>query len=196
MDLLLTAGLPWTTIIWTIFLDEVMIVTGLVGALVSTSYKWGYFAAGTAAMFGIFYNLAIHGRKSAAHLGTDVVRTYTICGVLTLFIWLLYPIAWGISEGGNLISPDGEAVFYGILDLIAKPVFSIALIFGHWNIDPARMGLVLRDYDSDPDYFHIAKSGGHGEKNGLGNGTAHDAVADDQGGPSAPGGAAAEADKV
>lgn len=41
MDLLLTAGLPWPTILWTIFLDEVMIVTGLIGALVKTRYKWG-----------------------------------------------------------------------------------------------------------------------------------------------------------
>lgn len=39
MDLLLTAGLPWSTIIWTVFLDWVMIITGLVGALVRTRYK-------------------------------------------------------------------------------------------------------------------------------------------------------------
>lgn len=41
MDLLLTAGLPWPTILYVIFWDEVMIVTGLIGALVSTRYKWG-----------------------------------------------------------------------------------------------------------------------------------------------------------
>lgn len=41
MDLLLTVAMPWPTIIWVIFLDEVMIVTGLIGALVSTRYKFG-----------------------------------------------------------------------------------------------------------------------------------------------------------
>lgn len=41
MDLLLTAGLPWPTIIWTLLVDEVMIITGLMGALVKTRYKWG-----------------------------------------------------------------------------------------------------------------------------------------------------------
>jgi bacteriorhodopsin len=41
MDLLLTAGVPWPSIIWTVFLDWVMIVTGLIGALISTRYKWG-----------------------------------------------------------------------------------------------------------------------------------------------------------
>lgn len=39
LDLLLTAGLPWPTILITILMDEFMIVTGLVGALVSSSYK-------------------------------------------------------------------------------------------------------------------------------------------------------------
>lgn len=39
MDLLLTAGLPWPTILYTILIDEVMIITGLIGALVQSSYK-------------------------------------------------------------------------------------------------------------------------------------------------------------
>lgn len=39
MDLLLTAGLPWPTILFTLLVNEVMIVTGLVGALVQSSYK-------------------------------------------------------------------------------------------------------------------------------------------------------------
>ena len=40
MDLLLTAALPWPTVLFVILVDEVMIVTGLIGALVKTSYKW------------------------------------------------------------------------------------------------------------------------------------------------------------
>ena len=39
MDILLTSGLPWPTILYTILIDEVMIITGLVGALVTSSYK-------------------------------------------------------------------------------------------------------------------------------------------------------------
>lgn len=46
MDLLLTAGMPWPTLIWVVLVDWVMIVTGLVGALVVSSYKWGFFAFG------------------------------------------------------------------------------------------------------------------------------------------------------
>jgi bacteriorhodopsin len=94
-------------------------------------------------MFYIFWNLAGVGRKRAKLLGQDIYRTYLLCGVLTLFVWLCYPIAWGVSEGANLIAPDSEAVFYGVLDFLAKPVFSVALIAGHWNIDPARLGLTI-----------------------------------------------------
>lgn len=46
MDLLLTAGMPWPTVLYVILVDEIMIVTGLIGALVKSGYKWGYFAFG------------------------------------------------------------------------------------------------------------------------------------------------------
>ena len=39
IDLLLTAGLPWPTILFTVLVDEVMIITGLIGALVVSNYK-------------------------------------------------------------------------------------------------------------------------------------------------------------
>jgi bacteriorhodopsin len=51
LDLLLTAGMPWPTILWVILVDEIMIVTGLVGALVRSRYKWGYFTFGTSSSF-------------------------------------------------------------------------------------------------------------------------------------------------
>ena len=47
MDLLLTAGMPWPTIFFVVMADEIMIITGLIGALVRSVYKWGFFAFGT-----------------------------------------------------------------------------------------------------------------------------------------------------
>lgn len=149
MDVLLTSGLPWPTILYTIFLDEVMIVTGLVGALTASRYKWGYFVFAMVALFAIFYNVVFVGQKYAKALGKDISKVYFICGAWTMFLWFIYPIAWGVSEGGNIISPDGEAVFYGILDALAKPVFGAMLLLGHRNIDPARLGLHIRDYDDE-----------------------------------------------
>lgn len=59
----------------------------------------------------------------------------------------LYPVSWGLCEGGNVITPDDEAVFYGCLDFCAKPIFSILLLWGHWNIEPSRLGLRIASAD-------------------------------------------------
>ncbi|CAF9909086.1 MAG: ion channel activity [Heterodermia speciosa] len=181
LDLLLTAGLPWPTVLFTLLVDEIMIITGLVGALVVSNYKasrawhlksaiadnfsqWAYFVFGCAALAVVLWTLTITARKHASALGSDVSRVYLICGCLTSFLWLLYPIAWGICEGGNVIAPDSEAVFYGILDLLAKPVFGALLLWGHRNIDPARLGLHIRDYDEDPAIHGGVHSGGYTDK--------------------------------
>lgn len=156
MDLLLTAGMPWPTILYTIFLDEVMVITGLVGALVASSYKWGYFVFAMVALIGIAYNVVFVARQHANRLGPQVSKTFLFCGVWTIFLWFIYPIAWGVSEGGNVIAPDSEAVFYGVLDILAKPVFGAMLLFGHRNIDPAVLGLHIRDYDDET--IHHEKS--------------------------------------
>lgn len=64
LDLLLTAGMPWPTIFWVILCDWIMIITGLIGALVVSRYKWGYFA------FGIIFNLILLSHE--ADNGQDV----------------------------------------------------------------------------------------------------------------------------
>jgi len=70
---------------------------------------------------------------------------------------MLYPLAWGLCEGGNVIPSDSEAMFYGILDQCATPVFSIMLVVGHWDIDPGRLDLKIRGYDEDPKLFEDSK---------------------------------------
>lgn len=121
-------------------------------------------------MFYVFWILIWQGRKYAKHLGPDVHRAYLVCGILTLIVWLCYPICWGVADGGNIIAvslnmfclltcsditqPDSEAVFYGVLDMLAKPFFSMALLFFHRKIDPARLGLKFRDYDDDFAYHY------------------------------------------
>jgi hypothetical protein len=67
---------------------------------------------------------------------------------------ILTKFSWGLCEGGNIIAPDSEAIFYGILDLLAKPVFGAVLLFGHRNISPAELGLRIRgNYFAHPEWF-------------------------------------------
>ncbi|KAG0650256.1 opsin like protein [Hyphodiscus hymeniophilus] len=147
LDILLTAGLPWPTILYTLLVDEIMVITGLVGALVASSYKWGYFVFAMVALFFIAFNVCWVGLQQARVLGQNIGKTYMICAVWTIALWFIYPIAWGLCEGGNIISPDSEAVFYGILDILAKPVFGALLIMGHRTIDPRSLGFNFREYD-------------------------------------------------
>lgn len=115
----------------------------------------------------ILYHLVWESRRNATRLGADVGRCFLMCGTLTSILWILYPIAWGVCEGGNVIAPDSEAVFYGILDLLAKPVFGALLIFGHRNINPAQLGLTIRDYDGD---FAVTEKRRPGHAGGATNG--------------------------
>lgn len=174
LDLLLTAAMPTPTILWAILIDEVMIVTGLVGALVASSYKWGYYTFGCVALFWILYILVWEARIHANKVSTEAGRAFLMCGSLTAFLWTLYPIAWGVCEGGNVIPVDSEAVFYGVLDLLAKPVFGALLLFGHRNISPASLGLHIMDYgETDPIVHEKHTNGTHGVtgSHGVTNGT-------------------------
>ncbi|CCG81813.1 Opsin-1 [Taphrina deformans PYCC 5710] len=141
-DLMLLAGLPWSTIIFTIVMDEVMVLTGLFGAITPSSYKWGYFTFGMVAYFFVAWVLIVEARKNAHRLGSDVHRLYIGIAIWTATLWTLYPVAWGLSEGGNVTSSDGEAIFYGVLDLLAKPVFGLWILLGHKGIGMDRLGLV------------------------------------------------------
>jgi len=144
LDLTLLAGLHWMNILFVVFLDWVMVISGLLGALTSTRYKWGYFFAGCVAFLAIVWEIAWAARLNARAIGADVGRLHLGISAWILFLWALYPIAWGLSEGGNVIHPDSEAVFYGVLDILSKPVFCFWLLFGHRNIAMDRLGLAGR----------------------------------------------------
>jgi len=129
LELVLASGLPLSDIITLVFFDLVMIITGLIGALVASSYKWGFYTFGCAALFYIWWVLLGPARSTAGIIGREYKKSFTISAALLSFLWLLYPIAWGLADGGNVISPDSEMVFYGILDILAKPVFCFIHLF-------------------------------------------------------------------
>ena len=57
LELLLATGLTLSDIFTTIFMSVVLVVVGLIGALVQSSYKWGYYTFGLIALFYIWYVL-------------------------------------------------------------------------------------------------------------------------------------------
>ncbi|EMD38528.1 G-protein coupled receptor [Gelatoporia subvermispora B] len=161
LELLLATGLTLSDILTACFMAWVVVVCGLVGALVSSSYKWGYFVLGCCALLYIWYVLLGHGPRSTFGAG-GVVRTgYMRSSGYLSFLLLLYPIAWGICEGGNVISPTGEMIWYGILDLLAGPLFLFGFLWGLRSVDYGGFGLGSGKY-TDTGYGSGAGAGGPG----------------------------------
>ncbi|BDD57652.1 hypothetical protein MAP00_002999 [Monascus purpureus] len=161
LSVLLTTAAPTVHIVWSLFLSAAMAVLALVGALVRSDYKWGYYAFWLWVWIMAVYALVWTPRKYARALGRDVQRVhFTISGWVS-FLWMIYPICWGISEGGNVIPPDSEFIFYGILDCLLIPITSAAFLFLHRPIDPSHLGLYIRSYDDPiPGYRDAVASGG------------------------------------
>ncbi|WVR06000.1 hypothetical protein IAU60_003028 [Kwoniella sp. DSM 27419] len=161
LTLVLASGLPLSDIIALIYFDLVMIVTGLVGGLVPSSYKWGFYAFGCAALFYIWWVLFGPARASAAALSPQHKKAFVGSAAILSFLWLLYPIAWGLADGGNVISPDSEMIFYGILDVLAKPVFTLFHLFMLSKTDMTLLQLSSGKFTTSGGVFDAEKHAAH-----------------------------------
>lgn len=88
---------------------------------------------------------------------------------------LLYPICWGLSEGGNRITNDGESAFYGVLDILSQGVFALGLLWLVRRLDFDQLGLGFSEHGrvaGARDYnIHDEKRMHGGSGAGLNNGT-------------------------
>ncbi|KAI9064363.1 family A G protein-coupled receptor-like protein [Trametes sanguinea] len=146
LELLLATGLSLSDIFTTMFMAWVLVVCGLVGALVPSTYKWGYFVLGCCALLYIWYVLLGHGPRTTFAAGGVVRSGYIRSSAYLAFLLMLYPIAWGVSEGGNVISPTGEMIWYGILDILLGPVFLFIFLWGLRSVDYGAFGLASGKY--------------------------------------------------
>jgi bacteriorhodopsin len=141
LELVLASGLPLSDIVTLVFFSLVFVVARLVGALVSSTYKWGFFVFSVAGLVYVWWALLGPARTSAKVIGADYHSTFGAGAGILSFIWLLYPICWGLSEGGNVITPTSEMVFYGILDLFSMPFFLFIHLLGLSKLDLAALQL-------------------------------------------------------
>jgi len=132
---LLLSGVSWATIIFAIVLQEIWVVSWLCGALVSTSYKWGYYTFGLFAYFILAYILLSWGIEHSRLIRTS--KEYTLLVGLLVLVWVGFPISWGLSEGANRLSVTGEMIFYGILDIIAIPLYGTLFLIYTRRFGPA-----------------------------------------------------------
>jgi len=93
-------------------MDEIMIVTGLVGALVASSYKWGYFVFATVALFFIAWNVTWVGRKrkfclSLCNYSSLTFQSQTLEHLVEPLAELTLCVAHGPSSSGSSTQSPG-----------------------------------------------------------------------------------------
>lgn len=126
--LLLLSGVGWASILFTIFLTIGWGVMFLIGMFVRTSYKWGFFVFGVVFYFLIVWQLLKNARGYAARVDTAGHKAYSTLAAYTAFFMLLYPVAWGVSEGANRTKNDSEQIFYSVLDVFSQGIFAVMLL--------------------------------------------------------------------
>lgn len=114
-----------------IFADVYMIVTGFIASIVSTDTKWMWYTLSSAALVVIAYflygSILSEVRKTA---DAKVSRLYTGLALYLSALWLAYPILWLLgTTGQGKIDFKTENAIYAILDLAAKVVFGLLLVY-------------------------------------------------------------------
>ncbi|KAI2641934.1 heat shock protein 30 [Xylaria nigripes] len=148
----LLSGVSWAVIVYNIFLSWIWVISYLVSAFTTSNYKWGFFAFGTLAMLLLDYNTVL-ARSSAKRVG--VLTHHTILSTWTNFLFFLYPIAFGVSDGGNTIGVTPGFIFFGVLDLLQLPVFAAAFIYLSRKWDYNKLNLVFTQYGRVQDGGHF-----------------------------------------
>lgn len=79
----------------------------------------------------------------------NVRRDYVLMAGWLNLLWLLYPIAFAVSDGGNTISVTKSLVYFGILDVLMIPGLALLFLFlsrkwdyGHLNLHFTQYGRV------------------------------------------------------
>lgn len=102
--------------------DVYMIVTGLIGALLSDASKYIWFALSCVAFVAILAILWRPIRSAALASGRE--QAFAQLGGLLSVLWLIYPILWLLGEEGlRLVPAASETVGFTVLDLLAKVAF-------------------------------------------------------------------------
>lgn len=83
-------------------------------------------------------------RPPAYRLG--IGRDHTGLSGFVNLLWFLYPIAFAISDGGNVIGVTQSLIFFGILDLLLVGGTAFTFLFLARRWDYGRMNLHFTQY--------------------------------------------------
>nr|WP_282594354.1 bacteriorhodopsin [Halorientalis brevis] len=110
--------------------DIAMCVTGLAAALTTSAYlfRWVFYGVSCTFFAVVLYALLAEWPTAAVEAGTDEI--FATLRVLTVVLWLGYPIVWALgAEGFAIVQSIGLTSWgYSVLDIVAKYVFAFLLL--------------------------------------------------------------------
>ncbi|KAJ3549978.1 hypothetical protein NM208_g234 [Fusarium decemcellulare] len=139
----LLCGISWTTIVCNIAVSWFWVLTYLATAFISSDYKWGAFAFGTLAYVILAMSTINESHEAAEPLG--IGRDYRLLSGWLNLLWLLYPVAFGLSDGSHKIGVTAGFVFFGVLDVLMVPVLAFAFLFLSRKWDWDKLNLAFSD---------------------------------------------------
>lgn len=149
----LLSGVAWATIVYNIALSWIWVLSYLFSAYTASNYKWGFFALGTTAYLALAFSTLAQGHHGATRLG--YTRDHAGLAGWTNLLWFLYPIAFGVSDGGNVIGVTGSFIFFGILDLLFIPVLALGFIFLSRRWDYNSLNIAFTQYGRVPTHAGV-----------------------------------------
>lgn len=141
----LVSGVSWATIVFNIFLAWVWVVSYLASAYTATVYKWGFYTFGTVAYVLLAFQTLWAGRSAALRLDVAVAHHTILSGFVNL-LWLLYPIAFALADGGNYLSVTESLIFFGVLDVLLVLGTAFGFLWFSRGWDYGRLNLHFTQY--------------------------------------------------
>lgn len=123
-------------------LDVFMIVTGLIaGSSTNAFFTVVFFIVSTAALIGVLYLLYTRFFAAARTRSPGVSEIFNRLAVLTIVLWILYPIVFLLgTEGFRAVGQEWEIFLFLVLDLLAKVGFGFLLLTNHQVLGEAGGG--------------------------------------------------------
>ncbi|CCK71540.1 Mrh1p KNAG_0H01270 [Huiozyma naganishii CBS 8797] len=155
-------ALPWVVIqasifgktpVWHIFFNVLMtefyVVSFLIGILVHSQYRWGYYTFGCICMFIACISVMTTTRNIAKRKGGELYTCFTYYFGICMFFWFIYPLIWGLCEGGNVLNNDAEQIWYGIMDVLLMGCMPVLFVPVACYLGQDKLGYHFEDIEAE-----------------------------------------------
>jgi halorhodopsin len=132
----LLAGTSRAKLFTVVLFDVAMCVTGLAAALTVQALwlRWAWFALSSAFFAVVLYIILVEWPRDVADRDPDVRELFDRLKVLTVVLWVGYPVIWAAGTEGLALLGTGTTALaltswgYSLLDVGAKFVFAFLLL--------------------------------------------------------------------